>query len=69
MTIKSDGLFGGFFLNLSRCVEMFLTEKRLGNLSNKTIDSYQYTIGKFVNYLESQDDDVDTTNLHPFVKP
>ena len=69
MTIKSDGLFGGFFINLSRCVEMFLTEKRLGNLSNKTIDSYQYTIGKFVNYLESQDDDVDTTNLHPFVKP
>ena len=48
---------------------MFLTEKRLGNLSNKAIDSYQYTIGKFVNYLESQDDDVDTTNLHPFVKP
>ena len=56
-------------MNLSRCVEMFLIEKRLGNLSNKTIDSYQYTIGKFVNYLESQDDDVDTTNLHPFVKP
>ena len=56
-------------MNLSRCVEMFLTEKRLGNLSNKTIDSYQYTIGKFVNYLESQDDDVDTTNLHLFVKP
>ena len=54
---------------LSRCIEMFLTEKRLSNLSNKTIDSYEYTIGKFVKYLESQEDDVDTTNLHLFVKP
>jgi integrase/recombinase XerD len=60
---------GVFFMSVQKCFGLFLMEKKLENVTDKTVVFYEYSVGKFLKYLESQNDVVEVNNIHLHVKP
>ena len=56
-------------MSVRDCYEMFLTEKKLENVTDKTIDFYEYSVGKFLKFIETKDDEIVLKDLHIYVKP
>ena len=69
MSTESAAHKGCFFMDIRRCYDLFLTDRRVSGCSESTLRFYEYVIGKLISYLTSTNSDSSVANLQPTFCP
>ena len=56
-------------MNIRRCYDLFLTDRKISGCSEATLRFYEYVIGKLISYLTSTNSDSSVANLQPHILP
>ena len=56
-------------MEIYRCYELFLTDRRISGCSEATLRFYEYVIGKFLQYIEENDLDSSVESIHQHILP
>ena len=59
----------GYFMDISRCYDLFLTDRKISGCSESTLRFYEYVIGKLISYLTSTNSDSAVANLQTHILP
>ena len=59
----------GYFMDISRCYDLFLTDRKISGCSESTLRFYEYVIGKLISYLTSTDSDSSVEDLQTHILP
>jgi len=59
----------GYFMEIHRCYDLFLTDRKISGCSESTLRFYEYVIGKLISYLTSTNSDSSVENLPTHVLP
>ena len=53
-------------MNIDRCFELFLTDRKISGCSEATLVFYDYVVGKLLRYIEENnlDSSVESTHQH-----
>ena len=56
-------------MDIRRCYELFLTDRKISGCSEATLRFYEYVIGKFLRYIEENDLDSSVETIHQHILP
>ena len=56
-------------MDIGRCYELFLTDRKISGCSEATIRFYEYVIGKFLRFMEENDLDSSVESTHQHILP
>ena len=56
-------------MDLSRCYDLFLTDRRISGCTEATIRFYEYVIGKLIQYLIPTNSDSSVAELQAHILP
>ena len=56
-------------MNIRRCYDLFLTDRKISGCSESTLRFYEYVIGKLFHYLTSTDSDSSVEDLQTYILP
>ena len=56
-------------MDIYRCYELFLTDRKISSCSEATLRFYEYVIGKFLRYIEENDLDSSVETIHHHILP
>ena len=56
-------------MNIIRCYELFLTDRKISGCSEATIRFYDYVIGKLIRYTEENNLDSSVESIHQHILP
>ena len=59
----------GIFMEIHRCYDLFLTDRKISGCSESTLRFYEYVIGKLISYLTSTNFDSVVENLQTHILP
>ncbi|HIG17185.1 MAG TPA: hypothetical protein EYQ31_07780, partial [Candidatus Handelsmanbacteria bacterium] len=59
----------GYFMEIHRCYDLFLTDRKISGCRESTLRFYEYVIGKLISYLTSTDSDSSVENLQTHILP
>ena len=56
-------------MNIDRCFELFLTDRKISGCSEATLRFYEYVIGKLLRFIEENDLDSSVESIHQHILP
>jgi integrase/recombinase XerD len=56
-------------MNIARCYELFLTDRKITRCSEATIRFYEYVVGKFLRFIEENNLDSSAESIHQHILP
>ena len=56
-------------MNIARCYELFLTDRKISRCSEATLRFYDYVIGKLIRYIEENNLDSSVESTHHQILP
>ena len=56
-------------MNIARCFELFLTDRKISVCSEATIRFYEYVVGKFLRFIEENNLDSSVESIHQHILP
>ena len=56
-------------MEIYRCYELFLTDRKISGCSESTLRFYEYVIGKLLRYIEENDLDSSVESTHQHILP
>ena len=56
-------------MDIRRCYELFLTDRKVSGCSEATLRFYEYVIGKLLRYIEENDLDSSVESIHQHILP
>ena len=56
-------------MEIRRCYELFLTDRKISGCSDATLRFYEYVIGKLLRYIEENDLDSSVESIHQHILP
>ena len=56
-------------MDIYRCYELFLTDRKISGCSEATLRFYEYVIGKLLRYIEENDLDSSVESIHQHILP
>ena len=56
-------------MDIRRCYDLFLTDRKISGCRESTLRFYEYVIGKFLRYIEENDLDSSVESTHQHILP
>jgi site-specific recombinase XerD len=56
-------------MDIGRCYELFLTDRKISGCSESTIRFYEYVVGKFLRFIEENNLDSSVESTHQHIRP
>ena len=56
-------------MDIGRCYELFLTDRKISGCSEATIRFYEYVVGKFLRFIEENNLDSSVESIHQHILP
>ena len=56
-------------MDIRRCYELFITDRKISGCSEATLRFYEYVIGKLLRYIEENDLDSSVESIHQHILP
>ena len=56
-------------MDISRCYDLFLTDRKISGCSESTLRFYEYVIGKFLRYIKENNFDLSVESTHQHILP
>jgi len=56
-------------MDIYRCYELFLTDRKISGCSEATLRFYEYVIGKLLRYIEENQLDLSVGSIHQYILP
>ena len=56
-------------MEIYRCYELFLTDRKISGCSEATLRFYEYVIGKLLRFIEENDLDSSVESIHQHILP
>ena len=69
MSIESAAHKECFLMDIRRCYDLFLTDRKVSGCRESTLRFYEYVIGKLIHYLTSTDSDSSVEDLQTHILP
>ena len=59
----------GYFMEIQRCYDLFITDRKISGCSESTLRFYEYVIGKFLRYIKENNFDLSVESTHQHILP
>ena len=56
-------------MDISRCYDLFLTDRKISGCSESTLRFYEYVIGKLLRYIKENNFDLSVESTHQHILP
>ena len=56
-------------MEIHRCYDLFLTDRKISGCSESTLRFYEYVIGKFLRYIKENNFDLSVESTHQHILP